>query len=375
MRTLLFMFNAFANIVAGGDIRFIEIARRIKNAKKLVVTSFYGKGLCVRKGLLADFYITTKEKYVKNVFCTYIIRIINAIRIPVEDVDVVYATSDFLPDVLPAIIYKHKNRDIKLVQVIHHLISPPSRRQGSLVNNAVSYLSQRLSLFLIKRFFSLIIVVNPKIKRDLEKQGFHNKRLKLCFNGTSLKHLRELASHPSKSYDAVFLGRLHPSKGIFALLRIWKKVCHEKKGAKLGIIGTAPSNILKKLTGKMEENNLESNIEILGYLDGNEPFRIMKGSKVFVFPSYEEGWGMAIAEAIACGLPAVVWDLAVYHENYPKGIIRVPLGNFQRYADEVLQLLADQQQRERICRKGLEVISKYDWDKIVEREKTIIESL
>ena len=38
----------------------------------------------------------------------------------------------------------------------------------------------------------------------------------------------------------------------------------------------------------------------------------MKSSKLFIFPSYEEGWGISITEAMACGLAVVCYDLKAY---------------------------------------------------------------
>lgn len=62
-------------------------------------------------------------------------------------------------------------------------------------------------------------------------------------------------------------------------------------------------------------------------------------SKVFIHPSHEEGFGVAPLEAQACGLPVVAWNLPVYQEVFPKGMIKVEMGDIKRFADKVLDLL------------------------------------
>ena len=57
--------------------------------------------------------------------------------------------------------------------------------------------------------------------------------------------------------DAVFVGRLHPTKGIFDLVEIWKKVVNEKPNAKAIIIGGGGINENKKLKSSIKKAHLK----------------------------------------------------------------------------------------------------------------------
>ena len=50
-------------------------------------------------------------------------------------------------------------------------------------------------------------------------------------------------------------------------------------------------------------------------ISGKDALSVVKSVLVFVFPSHEEGWGIAICEAMACGLAVVAYDLPAYERN------------------------------------------------------------
>ena len=73
---------------------------------------------------------------------------------------------------------------------------------------------------------------------------------------------------------------------------------------------------------------------------------------------------MASAEAMAFGLPCIGFDLDSYKSYYPKGIIKVGIGNLEEFANVVISLLNDQLMRNRIGAEGLDMIKKnWSWDK------------
>lgn len=367
-RKLIAFMNSYTQGASGGDICFIELAKRVNKFEKTVVTSLLGKKLCESKGLTANYLIATKEQIFRNVIFTYFKRIIKAIFLSpkVDNGDILYSTSDFLPDVFPVFCQKIKNKKVYWVQKIFHLI--PADR-------FIPHSAQKISFFLIRYFADLAIVDNQALKEELTQQGFNINRVELNYPGIDTDYFKNIGTNGSKYYDATFLGRLHPSKGIFDLVEVWKLVCENKPDAKLAIIGGGDKRFKRELKKKIKDTNLECNIDVLGYLEGDEAFRMVKAGKVFVFPSHEEGFGIAILEAMACGLPVVAWDLPVYREVFSKGVIRIPIGNTKEFAKAILSLLEDEQLHKDISREAKEISQRYDWDKIAKRELELIENL
>jgi glycosyltransferase involved in cell wall biosynthesis len=95
----------------------------------------------------------------------------------------------------------------------------------------------------------------------------------------------------------------------------------------------------------------------------------MKSAKVFLFPSYEEGWGIAVSEALACEIPVVVYDLPAY--SYAgNSIIKVMKGNTVAFAGEVIQLLSDEKARLSLSVEAHKKVK--DWGDIARDEIAMI---
>ena len=105
----------------------------------------------------------------------------------------------------------------------------------------------------------------------------------------------------SYSYDITFIGRLTYQKNPERLIDVSKKLLKVLPSFKAAIIGDGP------LKGEMEklikENNLENNVFLLGFQEN--PYKILKDSKVMLLVSRWEGLPMCVLEALALGVPVV----------------------------------------------------------------------
>jgi glycosyltransferase involved in cell wall biosynthesis len=379
---LIAFLNSYTKGISGGDIRFIELAKRFNSLDITVVTSKLGQSLCQKKGLNARYIITTKESEINSIILLFIKRILKALSLNLHtefntsERVVLYSTSDFLPDVLPAYKFKRKHNETKWVQLIHHLYIHPSKRIGnSLFSNLFGFLSQRISFFFIKHYSDLIIIVNNIVKEELIKSGFEKEKIIVIPNGVNAAYLENIDADSNITYDAVFMARLNRSKGIFDLIKIWMLIVKEKPKARLAIIGGGNKKLEKELIANIYRYNLEKNIDVLGYLEDCVAYSLIKGSKVFIFPSHEEGFGISILEAMCCGVPVVAWDLPVYSEIFPKGMIQVPEGDINVFSDVLLNLLNDKHLLNKMSKEATEVALIYNWEKIAEQEEEIIKEV
>jgi len=109
------------------------------------------------------------------------------------------------------------------------------------------------------------------------------------------------------------------------------------------VIGDGPER--PGLENLCKDLRLESNVTFLGFLDRPEDvYALMKSSKVLVFPSTREGFGLVVVEANACGLPAVVVKA---RHNAASSLVKHGESGFvcnldvQEIADAVYRLLID----------------------------------
>lgn len=284
---------------------------------------------------------------------------------------IIYASSDLFWEVIPAFIFKIRNKGFEWVQVIHHIYPDWKKRPGNKIIGFLGYYLQKFSLWLIRKKADKIILMNNLVKNDLLLRNFDEEKMYVSANGINFDYFNSLEK-AGLSYAGVFLGRLDASKGVSDFIPIWKKVCEKIPEAKLAIIGGGEENFKRKLSRKIKESGMEKNIEMLGFLENDKVFPILKSSKIFLFPSYEEGWGIAIAEAMACGLPVVSWNLPVYKEIFEKHTIQVEENDLDVFSEEIIKLLEREDLRKKIADEGKEFIQKHSWDNVAKKEYEII---
>jgi glycosyltransferase involved in cell wall biosynthesis len=169
-------------------------------------------------------------------------------------------------------------------------------------------------------------------------------------------------------YDGIFLGRLHPQKGLFDLVRIWKRVCEKRPGSRLGVIGGGSDWWFGKLKQEITAAGLTGQVDLLGFRQGEDKVRLLKAAGVFLMPSHYESFGQVAVEAMASGLPVVAYDLPIYREIFPTGMIKTALEDEAAFAAEVLSLLDDPARREAAVAQARARAAVFDWAAIAERE-------
>lgn len=372
-----FALNAKECPISGGEKRFFEVFRRWsqQGLDISILTTRMGYNTCVSQKLSASYKIVPFSFVDKlGVASAYFFRTIIACFLTPKFRSnlIIYTETDIIPDIIPAIITKLLNRNSKMVCTIFHFVPHYSLRTGSRVVNFISYCAQAISFKFIERFADIIFVDNSLLKQDLiTKKGFSgtlSEKILVSYMGINKKYIDEIKADGKVKYDGFFLGRFHVSKGIFDLIEIWNLVVKKNKKAKLAICGTADEGILGDVNKKIRSFGLEKNIFYLGFLPTDEVFENLKSSKVFVFPSHEEGWGIAVCEAMACGLPVVAYDLPVFKEVFPKGMARIKIDDYRSFAETIIRLLNNEKEYQNLSNEAVKIASQYDWDDVAERE-------
>ena len=89
----------------------------------------------------------------------------------------------------------------------------------------------------------------------------------------------------------------------------------------------------------------------------------MKQADIFLFLDHEAGWGLAVAEAMACGLPVVGYDNGVLGSVYKNGYLVAPIGDHKRFSNQVIKLLSNKSFRQEMASKARLEAQKHDWEK------------
>lgn len=371
--------------LSGGDRIFIELARNWKNKFNLsIIGTEEAISVCKRENLTGvNFLLTSGKLNFKNIFTLRAIfinffkKLFNGVLFVIKNKrlftssPVIYSVSDFYPDSLPAFIIKLLNPKVFWIAGFY-LFAPCPWAKDSPYKGRHSFrgflywLSQRPIYYILNMFADVVYVTSEPDKGKFVKK---NKTKAVVIQGgvniaSSTEYLNgyNQISFEQKKYDACFVGRLHQQKGVLCLIDIWNLVVKSKPNAKLAIIGNGPLETL--IITKIQDLNLTSNIELLGFLDGEKKFEFFKQSKIILHPATYDSGGMAAAEAMAWGLPGVSFDLEALKTYYPRGMVKISPGNYVKFAQAIIKLLSDKKYYLETSGEARKLIVEcWDWDK------------
>jgi glycosyltransferase involved in cell wall biosynthesis len=244
--------------------------------------------------------------------------------------DLLVASSHFLPDVLP--VFVARSRQESKVVYIHHIIADMDRPRN--LNTRLANLQEKLCFAMIKHGFGKVIVVNQQVADRLRQMGFRKQQILLSSNFVA--PLSGVKPYAQKDITLAFCGRMVTQKGVDDFVEVCRQLQAQVKGFRAVMIGVGPE--LQRLQAIIRQEKLP--IELAGYVDDATKFDLVARSKLFVFPSVEEGWGIAIAEALAVGTPVVAYDLPVYSTVFGGHLHAVLLKDRVMLIRTVGQLLA-----------------------------------
>lgn len=262
---------------------------------------------------------------------------------------VVISASPNLSDILLARRLSRAAR-LPVVVAFHHLTPPPwwhPDRRGGLVRCVLAWFLSQAGLFVTK-----VLGYIPSIDqvRILSESGWRFPPPVLP-DEAFLEAYPRVQSSPetNRSIDASFVSRLSPAKGLFDLLAIWGEVHCRLPDSRLVIGGDFESAAVeRRFRAALGKAKLGDSVVLRGPLSDGEKQDLLSNSKLFVFPSYEEGWSLSVMEAAAYGCVPVVYDMPAYDYLGPV-VPRGRPGDVRGLAKLVIDLLSNPQERNELA--------------------------
>jgi glycosyltransferase involved in cell wall biosynthesis len=165
---------------------------------------------------------------------------------------------------------------------------------------------------------------------------------------------------------ALFLSRLHPKKGLDRLIPAWTDVAAKMPDACLVIAGTGDADYVAALDRLIASNNLTGQVLRVGQLQGRDKWQALVDADVFVLPSHQEGFSMAITEALGAGRPCVITEECNFDEvrDAACGVV-IPDGDMPAFTRATIDLLADAPTRHGIGETARTLVrTRFTWEKI-----------
>jgi glycosyltransferase involved in cell wall biosynthesis len=106
----------------------------------------------------------------------------------------------------------------------------------------------------------------------------------------------------------LFLGRLHPTKGLDPLLRAWAHVCRRFPSWRLVLAGYDDVNYGATLQSLARALDLGDSVQFVGPVDGDAREQLLARADVLVLPSPSENFGLVVPEALMRGVPVIATE-------------------------------------------------------------------
>jgi glycosyltransferase involved in cell wall biosynthesis len=164
----------------------------------------------------------------------------------------------------------------------------------------------------------------------------------------------------------LFLARLSPKKGVPDLLQAWSMI--NRRGYELHIHGYGPDSYRIYLEKRIARLGIGAHVKLSGPLYGEEKWRKLRRSSIYVLPSYSENFGITVAEALLSGLPVITSKATPWGELSLKGLGWILDNDVPQLRDALnLALSTDTDRLRSIRKEARDYAQKYSWPPIVER--------
>lgn len=122
-------------------------------------------------------------------------------------------------------------------------------------------------------------------------------------NGVELPPWQELPPPSDGRRTLLFLSRVHPVKGLMNLVAAWARC--RPSGWKVVLAGRDEQGHKAQLQAALRQAGVADDFEFTGEVEPARRWDVYRSGDVFVLPSLSENFGLAVAEALACGLPVI----------------------------------------------------------------------
>lgn len=176
-------------------------------------------------------------------------------------------------------------------------------------------------------------------------------------------------THPALGADpfVLFLSRLHHKKGLDILAAAFTMLAPERPDLRLVIAGP-DEGALEDFEQRVRSAGLEQRVHVVGPIYGRDKYAAMVDAACFCLPSRQEGFSMAITEALACRLPAVISENCHFPEVAEHRAGVVTSLDASRIAGGLREVLSDPRRGNTMGEAGRRlVLERFTWPAIAQR--------
>jgi glycosyltransferase involved in cell wall biosynthesis len=174
----------------------------------------------------------------------------------------------------------------------------------------------------------------------------------------------------------IFLGRIDPKKGLDLLAPAFAQAYQKFPDTHLIIAGPDNTGFLPTAESYFIKAGCSHAVTFTGILTGNIKYAALAAAKIYVAPSYSEGFSMSVLEGMAAGLPCVITTGCNFPEAGEAEVARIVNIDVDSIAKAIIQLLEDDQKSKNMGDRARQfILDNYTWDKIALKMVSVYEDI
>jgi glycosyltransferase involved in cell wall biosynthesis len=265
------------------------------------------------------------------------------------------------------LLYQNPALHTKIIQTIHGMTGVESKTDTN------QNLNTRLHRFFAEKWEKELLQISRKaitVSQDLktsilQKSTGSADKINVIPNGVGQLHPQALKGYNQVVNRFVFVGRLHPVKGLSPLIQA---IANSEQKIYLDIIGEGPQQ--QELERLVATLNLQLQVRFLGAFENSTIQHLLPHYKGLVLPSVYESQGIVLLEANLQGIPVIASDIPSIRESVTSGFNGILCDPNQSvtFIAAMSFLLANPIQAKRMGIQGKKrVIEDYSWNSIADQ--------
>ncbi|HEV3215086.1 MAG TPA: glycosyltransferase family 1 protein [Vicinamibacterales bacterium] len=206
------------------------------------------------------------------------------------------------------------------------------------------------------------IVVSSQFAAGQVRQAFDipMEKIAVCPGGAP-DWAKDLRGGDAGGY-LLFLGTLDARKNVGGLLEAYGRLLSSRRDVPRLILAGAPAAGAARWLDDIARPPLAGHVEHLGYVGADRRRSLFQGARIFVLPSFEEGFGLPALEAMAAGVPVVASNRGSLPEVVGDAGLLVNPDESDALASAIRRLLSEPALWQALRQRGLDRARQFSWD-------------
>jgi glycosyltransferase involved in cell wall biosynthesis len=234
----------------------------------------------------------------------------------------------------------------------------------------IDYIASLYISSLVKRSInraSMIIADSDHTAMDLRRHYSLDPR-RLCRIYLGIDHLNQSLPEENNNLGAqlgftypfiMTITNFRPYKNTKKLLDAFAMVRKKLPHLQLVIVGNNPKYFKRTIGPSVL--SVKDNVHFLGFVDDHILTKLLRTADAFVFPSYYEGFGFPILEAMTLGAPVITSSVASLPEIGGNAVVYINPDDSQDIADAIIKVYLDKEMQSTLREQGKEQSKKFRW--------------